>query len=209
MTDAPPSPASYAPRVTGPAQAAAIRSRRAISPASAPVATGSADGHCGAPPFSQSTTVVSARPSTESGAGGIANVSDWTRGGSSGLSWIAAATVPRSPVSHHRRCAGLSESAGRPASTVNAPILSRSSARSPRRSAYGRSSATFAVNSASAVASSQSLSSPFTASAAARVCGHGPPAPAPARAGARAVEYAAERGTRALSTSSARAFIRA
>ena len=134
MTDAVPSPAWYAPRVTGPAQAAAIRSRRAIRPASASGATGSESGQAAAPLFSHPVTVASARPSTESAAGGTANVRDWTRGGRCGLSWMATATVPCSPASHHRRCAGVSDSAGRPASTSNAPILARSSARSASRS---------------------------------------------------------------------------
>ena len=48
-----------------------------------------------------------------------------TRGGRSGLSWICACTVPFFPVSHQRRCAGVSDSAGRARSAVNSPMRSR------------------------------------------------------------------------------------
>jgi hypothetical protein len=178
-----PSPTWYAPRVTWPAQAAAIRSRRAVSPASASGDTGSAAGQSAVPLFSQSVTVSRAWARTEPEAGGTAKVRDCTRGGCCGLSWIATATVPCSPDSHQRRCAGVSDSAGRLSSTVNAPIRDLSSARSARRSWKGRSRATFGENSASATASFQLVSSRLTSTVAARVSGHGPPAGAGEAAG--------------------------
>jgi len=179
-----PSPAWYAPWVTWPAQAAAIRSRRAVSPASASGDTGSAAGQSAAPLFSQPVTASRAWARTEPLAGGTANVRDCTRGGCCGLSWMATATVPCSPDSHQRRCAGVSDSAGRLSSTVNAPIRDLSSARSARRSVKGRSRATFGENSAPATASSQWASSPLTSAVAARVAGQGPPAGAGEAAGA-------------------------
>ena len=108
--EAVPLPAWQAPTAHFPAQAAAIRRRRAIRPASAdaghrqrrrPVLPGS---------FSHSTTASRARARAELGAGGTARVSDMTRGGRSGLSWICACTVPFFPVSHQRRWAGVSDS---------------------------------------------------------------------------------------------------
>ena len=112
--------------------------------------------------------------SAEPAAGGTASVSDCTRGGRSGLSWICAWTVPRSPVSHQRQWAGVSNSGWRPGSSPNSPMRSRIRAILRRRSSNGASIATFGENSRCAAASSQDLSSWLTSSRAASVSGHGP-----------------------------------
>src|SRR5205814_948687 len=83
--EAVPSPALKTPTRQEPAQTAAIRTRRVSMPASTPSATWIDGGQSRSPPFSQSTTASSVTRSAEPAAGGTARVSDWTRGGGSGL----------------------------------------------------------------------------------------------------------------------------
>ncbi len=92
------------------------------------------------------------------------------------MSRICACTVPRGPVSHHRRCAGVSDSGALVSSARKSPIRCLISSRARRRSWYGPSSATFSLNSASAAVSSQFPRSRLTSLAAASVSGQGAPA---------------------------------
>ena len=95
----------------------------------------------------------------EPAAGGTASVSDCTRGGRSGLSWICTCTTPRSPASHQRQWAGVSNSGRRPGSSRKSPMRSRIRAIRRCRSGNGASSATLGENSRCASASSHDLSS--------------------------------------------------
>ncbi len=92
------------------------------------------------------------RHSGEPAAGGTVTVSDWTRGGFSGVSRISTCVSPRSPRSHQRQCAGESNSGGRGATRpwppgpcwpgTAAPSRSHIRAIFSRRRGSGSSSAT-------------------------------------------------------------------